>query len=169
MKPKTLGRSMRVLPVMLLLVGSSGVLSGQSDVGKQTKSPFSITISTESPVVKSGSELSIKIHLTNTSSQDMVVSGAYFEGTDASYQVAVRDSKGNLAKREQSGPGGPVSGHWQRHTLKAGESTDSVTKVNGEYDISRPGQYVIQLSRPISANPDDGVVKSNKITVTVTP
>jgi hypothetical protein len=99
----------------------------------------------------------------------MVASGAYFQGTDASYQAEVRDGKGNLAKREESGPGGPVSGHWQRHTLKPGESADSLTKVSGEYDMSRSGQYVIQLSRPISANPDDGVVKSNKITVTVTP
>ena len=62
-----------------------------------------------------------------------------------------------------------MSGHWIRRTLKPGESADSVTGVSPEYDMSRPGQNVIQLSRPISDNPDDGVVKSNKVTITVTP
>jgi hypothetical protein len=32
-----------------------------------------------------------------------------------------------------------------------------------------PGVYTIQVSRVVSDNPADGVVKSNKIMVTVTP
>jgi hypothetical protein len=37
------------------------------------------------------------------------------------------------------------------------------------HDMSRPGQYVIQVSRYVSDNLKDGVLKSNIITVTVTP
>jgi hypothetical protein len=37
------------------------------------------------------------------------------------------------------------------------------------YDLSQPGDYTIQLSRAVSDDPKNGVVKSNVITVTVTP
>jgi hypothetical protein len=37
------------------------------------------------------------------------------------------------------------------------------------YDLSQPGAYTVQLSRTLSDDPKDGVVKSNAITVKVTP
>jgi hypothetical protein len=120
--------------------------------------------------VKAGSTVSIKVRLTNTSRHDVIVTGAYFEGVDANYKQEIRDANGNLARRrERAETAVHLAGHWVRHTLKPRESEDGVTAVSPEYDMSRPGEYVIQLSRPISDNPDDGVVNSNKITVTVTP
>jgi hypothetical protein len=43
------------------------------------------------------------------------------------------------------------------------------TGISPRYDPSQPGEYVIQLSRPISDDPKNGVVKSDKLTITVTP
>jgi len=152
--------------------------ASQSDAAKQVKPPFSITISTETPTIKAGTDLSIKVRITNTSNHDINASSVYGEGVDGgvdgAYFEEVRDSKGNLAKRKQPPKSEaqsdyPVNFSARPYTLKPGESTGSVTGVEHQYDISQPGQYVIQLSRPISENPKDGVVKSNKITITVTP
>jgi len=54
-------------------------------------------------------------------------------------------------------------------TLKAGTSITDEINLNRLDDFSRPGQYTIQVSRPVSENPKDGVVKSNEIHVSVTP
>ncbi len=136
---------------------------------KQVKPPFSIAISAETPVLKSGSRLWIKIRLTNTSDQDINGVSNIENRVDVSYEQEVRDSTGRLAKKEHWTPEVVINGATHFNTLKPGESGDSVTVVNPKYDITKPGQYVIQLSRFISDNPKDGVVKSNKITITVTP
>jgi hypothetical protein len=92
---------------------------------------------------------------------------------DAGYDEEVRDSKGNLAKSKSPprlGADDPVVANSLRiKVLKPGESSGSITGVGPDFDISQPGEYVIQLSKRISENPRDGVVKSNKITITVTP
>jgi hypothetical protein len=167
---------MKALFIPLLLAGISVAVPNQSDGANQVKPPFSITISTETPTVKAGAEVSIKVRITNASNHDINASSAYYRGVDggmdASYDEEVRDSKGNLAKRKQSSEPEsevPLTGSIRLRTLKPGESADAVTGVSQQYDMSRPGQYGIQLSRRISDNPKDGVVKSNKITVTVTP
>ncbi len=168
---------MRDLFIPLLLAGVSVAVPNQSEAEKQVKPPFSITISTETPTVKAGSGLSIKISITNTSNHDINATSAYFMGPyafmDAGYDEEVRDSKGNLAKSKQPpmpGADDPVVIDSVRiKILKPGETTGSITGVSPDYDISQPGEYFIQLSKRISDNPKDGVVKSNKITVTVTP
>ena len=95
--------------------------------------------------------------------------------------VEVRDAQGNLASlteggrefRKQFGMGGsPHTAFSARQTrrqicvLTAGEGLRITFKV-ALYDMSRPGDYTIQVSHF-----DDETktwVKSNKITVTVTP
>lgn len=158
--------------VLALVAGITAIVAGdstaQSVVPKQASQPFSITISTQTPTVKAGSSVSIKIRLTNISRHSINASSAYFVGVDASYMQEVRDSNGNLAEREYSEPDAQ-SGHWVLHTLKPGESATSVTGISPQYDINRAGQYVIQLSRAIAESPKYGVVKSNTIEITVTP
>ncbi|MGD0215322.1 MAG: hypothetical protein ABSB87_19045 [Terriglobales bacterium] len=128
---------------------------------KQVKPPFSIVISTETPTIKAASGLSIMVHITNISNHDVNATSEYFEGPygfiDAGYDEEVRDSKGNLARNKQP-PGleteyGVVSASARLKTLKPGESGGSVTGVSPQYDISQPGEYVIQLSKRISDNP----------------
>lgn len=170
-----------VLNVLALVVGATAIFSGdgvaQSVTAKQVKQPFSITISVETTTVKAGSGLTIMVHMTNTSDHDINASSVYIDGVagiDGSYDEEVRDSKGRLAKSEKSvaqnaDPTAPLSLSVRLHTLKPGESTGSVTGVSPEYDISKPGEYLIQLSGAFSDNPKDGVVKSNVLKITVAP
>jgi len=37
------------------------------------------------------------------------------------------------------------------------------------FDMSKPGTYTVQVSRGISSDEKKGAVKSNQITITVTP
>ncbi len=64
--------------------------------------------------------------------------------------------------------GQPAHG-WPARILKPGESMD----INGDYlsrlyDLSQPGEYMVQLSRTVSGDPKDGVVKSNTIALSIT-
>jgi len=52
--------------------------------------------------------------------------------------------------------------------LRPNESTKETIALSNLYNLSHPGQYTIRMSRAVSNNPRDGVVKSNKIAVTVT-
>ncbi len=141
-----------------------------------------VTIAVEAPAfqtapdsyaVKAGSEIFIKVHLKNTSKRNLSLDydADSRTGVGFSHQYEVRDSSGSLAqKRPISHPEIGSTGHgWPARTLKPGESLD----INGDYisrlyDLSQPGKYTIQLSRIVSADAKNDVVKSNTITVTVT-
>jgi hypothetical protein len=156
--------------LLSLLLVAIAVNPCQSEAAKPPKAPFSISISAEKQAVEQGSLVSIKIRLTNTSNRRMNASASYYGGVDASYQQEVWNDAGNLAERYQAGQPQPVAslhGTVKLRTLRPGESWENVSAISPQYDMSRPGQYVIQFSRPISDNPKDGVVKSNKIAVTV--
>ena len=141
------------------LAGISVAAPNESEAAKQVKPPFSITISTDTPTIKAGSGLSIKIRLTNISNQDINGTSELEQRVDVSYEQEVRDSAGRLVKKEHWKPEVVINGNTYFSTLKPGESANSVTVVNPKYDISKPGQYVIQLSRLISDRPKGGVVK----------
>ncbi len=135
------------------------------------KAPFTIELSTDQPAVKAGSEVSIKVHLTNTSKRVLDCSGTIsnLTGVDPNYVFEVRD-EGNSAvplrvyEHPELATGQPVS-----RSLKPGESFTDEQEVSRLIDMSRPGKYSIQVARRISDDKKDGVIKSNAITVTVTP
>ncbi len=163
---------MKAILALLLFAGTPFVAAAQSQPATQSKPPVSIVISTGTPIVKAGAPVTVKIRLTNTSDHDISLSQMYSRsssfdrGVDISYEQDIRDSKSNLVKRGgQSQPEPPINGFSVLHTLKPGESMDSLTTVSGRYDVSHPGTYAIQLSRTVSGS----VVKSNAMTVTVTP
>jgi hypothetical protein len=153
----------------LLLVATSTAWAFAS--AQVVQKPFSINISGETPVVRAGSDVYINVHLTNTSNHDLDDSGSIDDmiGLDPNLLFAVRDTRGRLVpkrvyKHPELASGSPVN-----RTVRPGESISEEQRVSGLYDMSRPGQYVIQVSRRVSDNPKDGVLKSNTITVTVTP
>jgi hypothetical protein len=134
---------------------------------------FSITISTEKTEVKAGSELFIKVQMKNISDHEVDCSRVPTNGWDGAYQYDVRDTHGNLAERKLLVPGHPeikgASSIWPC-ILKPGESTNDDHIISRLYDLSHPGKYAIQVSRLITGgHKEDGVVKSNTITITVTP
>jgi hypothetical protein len=142
--------------------------------------PFVVTISVSSPAVrtgpdnytvKAGSEVFIKVQMTSTSDRDLVVGNDYDDrfGVDSCNHYEVRDSDDNLIpKRTIKHPELGHTGHgWPGRVLKPGKTIDvDEDRITGLYDLSRPGKYTIQDQRDVWFDkPNNGVVKSNAITV----
>ncbi len=103
--------------------------------------------------------------MTNTSDHEINAGAVYDGSINATYEYDVRDSAGDPAPRK---PGkGSYRATVMTRTLKPGESVADKTNVARWVDLSRPGDYVIQLSRRINGHIEDDVVKSNSITVAV--
>jgi hypothetical protein len=157
-------------------------VTDDDDVIERATPPFSISIgpysngragTTEDGLtVKVGEEVGINIVKRNTSIQreeDCTISHNSMTGLDDKFQYDVRDSSGNpVGKLAIKSPEPFTMGPSHGCTLKPGQSQASVATMTRLYDLSRPGKYTIQVSQPVSDNPEDGVVKSNTIVVTVT-
>jgi hypothetical protein len=134
--------------------------------------PFSISLSTQKPEIKAGSKVWVQIQMTNLSNHDVDCTRAPSNGSDRAYRYEVRDEAGNavgpFARKHPEI--GETSNIWPC-ILKAGEATTKDDNLlSGLYDMSKPGKYVVRVSRFVSGTrKEDGVVKSNEITITVTP
>lgn len=172
----------RIPRIVLSCLFSALCLLLMPAAARTARQPFSATISVENPgvqtgpyayTVKTGSDLFIKVHLTNISRRKISLGYDKDSRTnvDFCHQYDVRDSHGNLVlKRPIDHPeiGSTLHG-WPARILKPGESMDITGDfISRLYDLSQPGAYTIQLSRSVSGDPKDGAVKSNTITVTVT-
>ena len=153
---------MRIPFALLLVVVSALFAVAGTHAAKQ---PLTIDISADKSTVKAGSPVWIKVHVTNTSKKELDFSASVnnMTGADPNYRFDVRDEAEHaVAKRVYEHPelatGSPVS-----RTLKPGESYSDDQDVSRVIDMSRPGQYAIQVSWT-----KDAAVKSNTITVTVT-
>jgi hypothetical protein len=153
---------MKSIYTILLFAGATCVSYAQA-----THQPFSITISAQKTDNKAGAPIAITVRLTDTSKQEINASSSWESGTDRGYEYDIRDSSGHLYERKTHT--GPVSDSSKIQTLKPGESMEESTLVSEEFDLSRPGEYVVQLSRRIHGDPGDDGVKSNSITITVLP
>ncbi len=174
--------TVRVQRIVLSCLFSAFCLAWVPLESKTVEHPFVVTISVEnlgsqtgpdSYSVKAGKEVFIKVHLTNTSRRKLAL--GYDKdsrtGVDFSHEYDVRDKNGNPAqKRAISHPEIGSTGHgWPARILKPHESMDITGDyISRLYDLSQLDAYTIQLSRAVSGDPKDGVVKSNTITVTVT-
>jgi hypothetical protein len=88
------------------------------------------------------------------------------------YTVQARDKSGKDAKETKYGRAA------RRHELlvisdaaillEPGEKLEEDTILSKLVDLTSPGEYEVQLSRPVSEDPKSDIVTSNKITITVT-
>lgn len=145
--------------------------------------PFTVTISTQKPIVKAGDDVYIDIGMTNTSDHDVDCTIWIKNASDRSYQYNVSFEDGKPARDidkhvRNSSPAWPC-------VLKPGESQahTSGALINTIYDFSRPGKYTVQVTRKIwgdenrpetilptgTADYHQLDVKSNIITITVLP
>jgi hypothetical protein len=108
----------------------------------------------------------LRVRLTNTSDHEINGSTVNVNGFSPAYLYDVRDQSGNAIQQKQIDPG--HQGSAQVIMLKPGESRAETTRIDEAFDLW-PDTYTIQLSRPVSDEPGASVVKSNKITITVTP
>lgn len=138
---------------------------------QSSQKPFSIALSSDQPVVKAGWDVWVRIKMTNTSSGSVDCSTASSNGLDLRYSFEISDSSGNkIDKVRSSHPELEGTGSFRLCTLAPGQSTSpDENLLSREYDLSKPGTYTVQVSRGISRDEKKGVVKSNPITITVTP
>ena len=131
--------------------------------------PFKIAITADSPTVVAGSDVWIKVSLTNTSNQDAPEGVAYILGNiDSSFQFEVRDNQGELVPKRTYPHPELATGSVRFRTISRGETYTQNQLVSALYDMRKPGEYTIQVSRRINYNPEDDI-KSNIVTITVTP
>jgi hypothetical protein len=153
----------RCLSISLVL-GAMTLATAQS-----AQSPFSISLATASPSVKAGTDVWMKIQLTNKTQHNLSVPIMDANGVDTEYQYDVHAMSGDPAAKAPNAHPEIQIGSIKSRIVKPGESTGwEEVRVSKVYDLSRPGEYVIQVSRQV---PDqkDAVVKSNKVNITVTP
>jgi hypothetical protein len=168
---------------VLVLIGASVLLAGH--VVQAGSQPFTLTLGVEEPLVsgyqtsdgilvlKTGAKIYLTIKTTNTSKHEIgcEVIADYMIGLDPRYEYDVRDSQGKPVREHliehKELAGRAVQGLGCK--LKPGESsTQGGNDITRLYDLSQPGKYTIQVSRPASDNPTDGVVKSNTLRLSIT-
>lgn len=160
---------MRTLFILLMATSLSvPKLGAQSSSPKQ---PFTIVLTSEQPSVKVGVGVWVNVNLTNTSNKEIDTSANINSLTqiDPNFVFDVRDAAGNpvpkkVYKHPELASGKLIMGRF----IKPKESLVEQQEVSRLYEMSSPGRYVIQVSRPVSKNPNDDIVKSNKLTITVT-
>lgn len=131
------------------------------------KSELELRLSAPKTTVKAGSDIYIRIDMTNTSDHPVDCSTSYVSGTDRRFRIEVRDANGNSMKKKDLNPD-MMPGSFASCTLPPGESTWRDDRVSWANDLTHPGVYTIQVSRVVGQDEND-VAQSNKITITVTP
>jgi hypothetical protein len=145
------------------------VALGQAPVPKQ---PFTIILSADKTTAKAGSPVLVTLQLTNNSDHDMAP-GWWGQNSLGVIELAdafdVRDGRGHpLAKRKPDPKSDFIIGNGVAATIYSGRTGIYTQDFGRWYDLSQPGQYTIQASRPFSENGKKGVVTSNKLTIIVT-
>jgi hypothetical protein len=144
-----------------------------SGFAQEIATPFSIAISAPQTVVKRGSQVKVRIKLTNISNREI----DFFDtNTYCDYAVEVRNPAGNLApegeyKRSLLCPnetGRVMHGRRKLERLKPKEFLEDEMFVSSLYDMSQPGQYSVEVMRKAPKEFGDVEARSNRITITVT-
>jgi hypothetical protein len=152
---------------IMILIFNPAIVWGQAG---NPKEPFTIVLSAETPSVKSGLPIRINFQLTNNTThgikpgwggQDSLGPVDYLDTFD------VRDAQGRPLQRRKPNPNGPLLGNLVVD-LDPGTTRNYGQDFSRWYDMSKPGAYTIQATRPFSEGGKKGVVTSNKLTITVT-
>jgi len=120
--------------------------------------PFTVTLSGPDTVV-AGDKVILSVAMKNVSDHAIRI----FFGER--YTILIHDEDGK--EPVHKGPGGGSSGYVP---VEPGKIFTDREYLSAEYDLSKPGKYLVQLSR----QEDDEdlksrIVKSNEITITVAP
>jgi hypothetical protein len=137
---------------------------------------FSLTLHPLEAPVKAGTEVHLTVTVKNTSDHDLTL--GFLPGTPPyeamTYEIEVRDAEGREAPptallrslREHLGAGFQTNAGY---VLAPGKSSDEQLDITRLYVLTTPGKYTIRVAR--RQNPlrktDEGIVRSNTITITV--
>jgi len=171
----------KVLAILFLTFEiSAGVLVTQT-VPANPK--FTILIGSPMAEVTMGSDIDIWMKVTNISNDPIIVPFGRHGNVDDGYQFDVRDehdakvakvgtryvqsSDGKQLRLPSRPSGSSVPGGVE---LGPGKVMDGSAWISDIYQFDRSGRYTIQVSRAATrGKPDDGMIYSNTIIITVLP
>jgi hypothetical protein len=90
-------------------------------------------------------------------------------GADPNLIFDIRDEGGNMKQKKVHKHPELASGKPFNRTIHPGETFEKEQDVSRLFDMTEPGKYVIQVYRRATDDGRGATVKSNTITVTVTP
>jgi hypothetical protein len=164
---------MRLARNICLAIAAIAVVPGLLAAAGNSSQPFTITISAPQATIKVGDPVRIHVVFTNVSNQESNLQTMF--GAECDYIIHIQDKNG-LHTHEPDCSGSSVSTHrkpgmkleYDADLSKILQYDSKVGDMVKTFDFTWPGEYVIQLSRHISDDPDKEVVKSNNLTITVT-
>lgn len=162
------------LRIINMLAIAVVALSSQAAVEfGQSPPPLTISISVVNPTVKVGTEIRIHVVLRNVSDKAMLIPTSPDPSeAELHYRVQVRDKSEKDAPETTYGHTVRTtgfSGSEMKISLQPGGTLEQDTLLRKLFDLSTPGVYEVQLSRRVPYDPNGETVKSNMITITVTP
>lgn len=159
---------MITLPKLSLIAClTSSVGFSQASASQTHAKPFSIVLTPTADEAKAGSDVFVKLKVTNTSQRDIVGQGGFYaDGLNTGFQYDCHDANGKSVAKEINTVVGSVGGGPMLHPA---ESYGETERISQACDFTSAGQYDIQISRKIPGDPQRHVVKSNIIRITVKP
>lgn len=167
-----------IATVALLITGLT--LADAQSVSKDnaTQPAFSLNLSAASTQVRAGEALRLVVSLKNISSKEIIIAKENATSDEADYSVLAIDEQGKNAsttpyyrvlkgERQTEVPKFVIRRSTQMLTVQPGESLESGIELGRIYKIETPGVYKIWVERLDKVS--NIRVKSNTVTVTVTP
>lgn len=133
---------------------------------RPAKPPFTLVLTSDEPKVSLGADLLVKIVWTNTSKVELNANLYRFaSGLDSNYTLDLEDSAGQPVTRRPP----PATFNAEFGTLKPGNSMSDDINLSRLFRLTHPGDFTLQVSRFVPKELGGGVIKSNKITITLVP
>lgn len=158
-----------VLAFLLLSQLVTGSIMAHAIQVNSTPVPISIHINLRSPSVQQGSAVRVTIRMTNTSNRTVTLGAEFFVHgeLDSRFDYDCRDESGKSVKK--SYPITTSVGDRPIITLKPGEGHEEDINLANACNLEKAGRYRVQLSRTSPEDPQQQTIKSNTITVNITP
>ncbi len=165
----TIRNMTRLLLAICVFISISIFDSGLNQTQLATESPFSLTLSALIRSVEAGQQIELKIVMKNLTNHNLEYQYDIRNYQDRSNNYDVWDASGKKVEpiKKKYPQIGDTFEPVPPHIVKPGETETSGITITVLYDMTQPGTYTIQASRKISGEAKDGVVYSNKITVSV--
>lgn len=134
----------------------------------QVKHGFALTLHAPTGAVKLGSQIRLRITVTNHSRHDLTFAKSPGEEDDVRYDIEARDEAGGDVSpteyyRALQEHRAIVLNSSVAFVLKPGNSFVDEIEVTKFYKMNRPGKYKLWVSRTVS----DATARSNIVTITV--
>jgi len=119
---------------------------------------FSLKMNAEKSTANIGEKLEVEVTMTNTDPGDI-----FYISPQRDFRLEVRDEMGKKVSRRV---GDVMDGSRFAATLHHGESVSWYARLDKEFELDKPGNYLVQATRGASETNER---KSNTITITIIP